>query len=177
MTLMAMEPPVARAPVSQWWIVMARPQYEERLAESLNAAGAHAVAPREIVRRTYEDRRGCRQTKEWTRPIFGQYVFFEGDRDLAFDFDATIRVLQTTPQDCRKIDNIVLAYASGPLRRATGIFTPRVGLRVKIVSGSYMGVEGEITRFGDTRVFLQLDNKGIAEFYTDRENIEPLWGD
>ncbi len=175
MTLMEIEP-VQRAQVGEWWIAVARPQYEERLSHEIETLGAFAFVPLEMVVKTYTDKRGCLQTKRWNRPIFGNYLFYRGDRDVAFESELTIGVLRTSPRDCEEIENIMRAYAAGPVRRAniTGL---ELGTKVKIVSGSFMGCEGEILKFGDTKVFLKVATLGHAEIETDQANIEPFYGD
>jgi len=161
---------------AMWWVAMSRPQYEERLAEEIRIAGAEAFLPREEVVRTHEDRHGHIHRTRSTRPIFPAYVFYSGDRSAAFESAATLKVLNTTAQDCLDIENLKLAYAAGPVRRARvrGI---EVGIAVKVVSGAFMGTEGIVERFGDTRVYLRVGTMGGAEIDTDLCNIEPFWGD
>lgn len=185
MTLMAAEP-VQRArvevPPIRWWIAQVQPQAEERLVEELTKVGVYALCPKERVRKTYTDHRGRLQTKVWTRTMFEGYVFYSGSKTAPLEFDdrylcqKTVRILNTFERDWREIGNFVLAYESGPVWRGQSMKLSE-GLPVKIVSGSYMGVEGKVLRFGDTKVVLQMSVCGTAELTTELENIEPIWGD
>lgn len=165
-----------------WWIAQVLSQAEERIVEAVNAAGGNAVSPRESVLKWYEDRKTGRFVKRvWTRPVFPSYVFYAGDRDRIFGTprnptQGVLRVIETRDHDWEQIGKLVLAYNAGPIRRVDSMkLTP--GLFVKVVAGPYRGVEGYVERFGDSRVFLKVSHAGMAEFSTDRSNIEPFFGD
>jgi transcription antitermination factor NusG len=187
LTLMAMEPSkagcVPTGSLVQWWIAQTQPQAEERVVEVINAAGGYATSPREEVVKEYEDKKTKTFKKKfWTRPIFPSYVFYSGDRDLIYG-DAKrrqpipiIRVFNTTPTEWQEIRMFILAYDAGPIRRAN---PPELkpGVHVKVISGKFIGVEGWIERFGDTKVLLKVANCGYSELAVDLGSIEPFYGD
>ena len=161
---------------SSWWVAQSRPQYEERLARDIRIAGALAFVPREEFVKSYDDREGHSHTMRGNRPLFPSYIFYAGDRDVAFESDVLLKVLKTTPQDCRDIENLYLACEAGQVRRAS-VKGMAVGVAVKVVAGPFRGREGFVERFGDTRVVLRVGTLGGAEFTTQLRYIEPIWGD
>lgn len=179
---MAIEP-VQRAraeyPVVRWWVAQTRPQDEQRVADAVNGwlrkheVEGKAVSPREVVQKTYAGR-----PKEWTRPIFPQYVFYSGDRDVIFEARQIIRVLDTHENDWKRIANFVAASEAGPVRRSPldALKWLKNGIEVKVTSGPMQGIEGKVERFGDTTVYLIL-KLGVAEIDVQKNQIEPLWGD
>lgn len=157
--------------IKMWWVGVSLPRFEERLAEDIRKAGADVFLPREQVTR-YRKGKG-RDT--YARPIFPSYLFYRGDRDAAFESQVLLTVLNTTPKDCRDIDNLLLAHNAGPVRRSLFDGLGK-GMKVKVVSGPARGVEGEVERFGDTRIYLGT-NLGVAEIDVLQNQIEPFWGD
>lgn len=132
-----------------------------------------AFVPREEV---FCERSNRPDRVHYTRPIFATYVFFLGERDAAFKHASPSNVLNTTPDDCRDIDNLLKAYNAGPVRRSLfkGI---DIGLKVKVVSGPARGVEGKVEKFGDTKIYLGVGRFGVAEIDVSQNQIEPLIGD
>jgi transcription antitermination factor NusG len=171
-------------PSRLWWVAQSRPQYEQRLVEDIAAylkkreLDGLAFAPREEFIRSREDADGHFHHDRRTRLIFPGYVMYHGDRDAAFESPALLKVLNTSQADCRDIDNLLLAYEAGPVRRATSdLMGIRAGLTVKVVSGPFMGTVGQVERFGDTRIVLLVGTLGGAEITTELKHIEPFIGD
>jgi transcriptional antiterminator RfaH len=172
----ALLPGRPRTSDAAWHVLHTKSRNEKALREILGAMGIACYLPlRRVVRRA-----AGRRT-ESDLPVFPGYVFLWGSRDDAFRADRTRRVARIVPVADqagleRDLANVHRAVAAG------GVLEPfpwiRDGVRVRVVSGPFLGVEGVVvSRTATDRLLLQVrmlnTSAGLDISGESVESIEP----
>jgi transcription antitermination factor NusG len=164
---------VAAAP-GLWHLLHTRSRQEKALSETLAAKGIAVFLPLLDVTRTYGRRKESREL-----PLFPGYVFLKGHLEDAYEADRTKRVANIIPV----ADQKKLAWELHNLARALTARAPldpypylRVGLKVEVRSGPFIGIQGIIEkRHKHDRLLLQIAALGQAtSLEIDGAIVEPI---
>jgi len=144
-----------RDPELGWHVLHTRSRNEKALLQLLDGMGIASYLPlRRVIHRT-----GGRRT-ESDLPVFPGYVFLWGTRDDSFRADRTRRVAQILPVTDQsrlewELSNVHRALAGGaPLEPFPMV---QDGVRVRVVSGPFLGLEGVVlSRSSADRLLLQV---------------------
>ena len=137
----------------RWWALHTKPRQEKALARQLLAQDAPFFLP--LIPRVHSI--GGRRVKSML-PLFGGYLFLFGTDEERFQSLATNRVAQILPvlqaeEIRRDLQNIRdLIEAGVPLTPESRL---QPGRRVRVKSGSLMGLEGVVlSRRGEDRLLI-----------------------
>jgi len=151
----ALLPGRRRDGTSRWHVLRTKSRQEKVLDAALRAIGLSSYLPLHAARR----RRGGRFV-ESILPVFPGYLFLWGDRDEVFLADRTRRVagvIDVTDQAMleSELTNVCRALARGAVLDPHE--TIAQGVRVRVVSGPFEGVEGVVTsRAAPDRLILRV---------------------
>jgi transcription antitermination factor NusG len=140
---------------SRWFVLRTRSRQEKALESSMRCAGIDCHLP---LRRGARRRDGRRA--ESLVPMFPGYLFLWGVREDVFFADRTRRVAGVIPVT----DQATLEWELAAVHRAFvagAVLDPydaiREGLRVRVVSGPFEGLEGVVeSRVSPERLVLQV---------------------
>jgi transcription antitermination factor NusG len=140
----------------QWWVLRTKARQEKAIARDLSRKAVPFYLPLHAERRTVRGK-----TVDSHLPMFEGYVFVFGSDDERVVSLKTNRVAQVLPvidqkRFQRDLSQVEKLAASGAALAIESKLLP--GRRVKVTSGSLMGLEGVIlTRRGVNRLFVSVD--------------------
>ena len=150
--------------MSDWYVAATKPKCEVRISAGLLEASIEHYVPMERVWR-----RGRRYKTERTQPLLPGYVFVRTDRlDLVCGIDGVTRIVgfpDAEPMSERHVaalEAIRQAEDAGLFDKTRKGAAFRVGERVRVTQGPFMGLIAEITRFkGQRRVIVAMKAMGV----------------
>jgi transcriptional antiterminator RfaH len=162
-------------PGYRWFVLHTRARQEKVLAAALKNLGASCYLPLRHVIRRYGKRR-----VESDVPLFPSYVFLWGSRTETALADGTHRVATLIdPSDQSTLDWELTNVHRALVRRAPLEPAPTLqrGMRVRVATGPYEGIEGEVADPDSDRLVLQIRALDSARSLDVRgARLEPLLG-
>ncbi|HTL29288.1 MAG TPA: transcription termination/antitermination NusG family protein [Tepidisphaeraceae bacterium] len=158
---------------ASWFVLHTKSRQEKRLAEELCAGGISHFLPQLQLTRRYGDRRAIVNV-----PLFPGYLFLRGTVEDAYRAERTRRVAKIIPvRDQQRISwelrNISLALAYHAVLEPYHAL--QRGIRVQVVAGPFMGLEGVIEERKSDRLVLQVEMLGRAvSLEVDGAVLEPI---
>lgn len=158
----------------RWFVLRTRSRQEKALESTLRSAGVGCYLPLRRNVRRYGDRR-----VDCLLPMFPGYVFLWGVLDEVYFADRTRRVAGVIPV----ADQATLEWELAGLHRALHcgaaldpFETLHEGLRVRVVSGPFEGIEGVVaSRVSPERLVLQVRMLNTAaSLDIHGELVEPI---
>jgi len=157
-----------------WWAAYTKPQQEKALSRQLTAMNVPHYLPLISKTTLISGRRFTSQI-----PLFKSYVFLfmtERERTEAMSTKRTLQMLPAPDRDemTQDLQNIELLIKSGLPLNVESRLMP--GHRVRVKSGSLIGMEGAITsRRGEDRLFIAIRflGQGVSVQIEDFQ-VEPV---
>lgn len=178
MTLLAEPPKIVACPTSlipveemspaEWFVCSTWAGYESRMAEYLIRHRAHFFLPMQKKRRLKEDGHGRKYWVESEKARFPRYIFLNGDeareKAMTHSYRSVNEKCTIWPVPGRasvklhdELVQISKAIELNPyLTTSTGV---KVGRRVRVVRGPWMGREGIIEKIDERRFTVNLNCK------------------
>lgn len=148
------ESPLMAAP---WWVLYTLPRQEKQLCRHLNVLGSRFYCP--IVEKRYRSPGG--RTRSSFLPLFPNYVFLRGHDEARHSALCTGCVSRALPV----IDQAEFTAELRQLHQLIGLGVPltpearlQAGMRVRVKTGPFAGVEGTVLKRHSERKLLVMVN-------------------
>ena len=146
-----------------WHVLQVRARCEKKVAEFCSKHCLHCYLPLSLEKKTYQRRK----VEVW-KPLFPNYLFAQfrpEQRIIILQSIKIVRILEVKDRDkfINEIEQVRKALEVNPALYACPAIT--VGTMVKIISGSFQGLEGIVVQTNKcTRVVLnvQMIGQGVS---------------
>ncbi|WP_343674170.1 UpxY family transcription antiterminator [Chitinophaga sp.] len=144
-------------PRQNWFVLYTRPKFEKRIAEQISKLNYESFLPIRTCFRKWSDR-----VKRIEEPLFPNYVFVRITSNDSFKLLSVSGVVKLITCEGKpvsvsesEIEIIKKIAVTNPAVTSENLET--VGEKVRVISGAFVGMEGELIRkVGKSRLLIRL---------------------
>ncbi|MGA9637280.1 UpxY family transcription antiterminator [Flavobacterium sp.] len=146
-----------------WYVVYTKPKWEKKVVEQLVKLGIECYCPLVIKMRQWSDRK-----KKVEVPLFNSYVFVqleESDRNLVFQSAGAVRYLFWLGKPAIVRDDeisTIKKWLEKPNNIDISILPYKIGDKIKVESGPFLGQEAVVKELNKTHCMLVLESLGCV---------------